>query len=49
MIFAYFSPEMTLPLASVVTAVVGFVMLAGRAPFRLVARGWRFLAEKLQL
>jgi hypothetical protein len=47
MIFAYFSPEMTLPLATFLTAIVGFITLVGRAPFRLAARGWRYLAEKL--
>ena len=49
MIFAYFSPEMTLPLASVLTAALGFIMLVGRTPFRLAAKGWRFLVGKLKL
>jgi hypothetical protein len=49
MIFAYFSPDVTLPLATVVASAVGFIMLVGRAPFRLAARGWRYLVAKLHL
>jgi hypothetical protein len=41
MILAYFSPEVVLPVASVVTAVFGFIMMVGRAPFRAAARGFR--------
>jgi hypothetical protein len=36
--FAYVGPEVFLPLASVVAAAFGFVMMVGRAPFRLAAR-----------
>jgi len=45
MIFAYFSPELTFPLASAVAAVAGFIMLVGRAPLRLAARGFRLAAK----
>ena len=38
MILAYFSPEVVLPVASVVTAVFGLVMMVGRAPFRVASR-----------
>jgi hypothetical protein len=48
MVFAYFSPEMTLPLASVLAATFGFIMLVGRAPFRLAARSWRYLVQKFK-
>ena len=41
MILAYFTPEVVLPIASVVTAAVGFIMMVGRAPFRFAARAWR--------
>ena len=41
MIFAYVGPEVVLPLASVVAAAFGFVMMVGRAPFRLAARWLR--------
>ena len=41
MILAYFSPDVVLPVASVFAAAVGFVMMVGRAPFRLAARGLR--------
>jgi hypothetical protein len=41
MLFAYFTPEVVLPVASLVASVVGFVMMVGRAPFRLAARGVR--------
>jgi hypothetical protein len=56
MLFAYFSPEVVLPVASVVAAAFGFIAMVGRAPFRLAARGfrsaarvWKRLAEKLSL
>ena len=41
MIFAYVGPEVVLPLASVVAAAFGFVMMVGRAPFRLASRWLR--------
>jgi hypothetical protein len=41
MIFAYFSPEVALPVASALAAAVGFLMMVGRAPFRFAARGIR--------
>ncbi len=41
MVFAYFTPEAVLPVASVVAAVFGFIMMVGRAPFRYAARGLR--------
>jgi hypothetical protein len=44
-IFAYFAPELTLPLASALAATVGFIMLVGRAPLRIAARGLRFVAR----
>jgi hypothetical protein len=37
-IFAYFTPELTFPLASALAAAVGFIMLVGRAPYRLITR-----------
>ena len=48
MILAYFSPEVVLPVASVVTAVFGFVMMVGRAPFRVAARSLRACARGLK-
>jgi hypothetical protein len=41
MLFAYFGPEVVLPVASVVAGAIGFVMMVGRAPFRFAARGLR--------
>ena len=38
---AYFAPDVVLPVASVFTAAVGFIMMVGRAPFRFAARGLR--------
>jgi hypothetical protein len=38
MVFAYFSPDVALPVASVLAGVVGFFMMLGRAPYRAVAR-----------
>ena len=41
MLLAYFTPEVVLPLTSVVAAVFGFAVMVGRAPFRLLARAAR--------
>jgi hypothetical protein len=38
MLFAYFGPEVTLPVASILVAAGGFIMMIGRAPFRFAAR-----------
>jgi hypothetical protein len=43
MLFAYFAPEVTLPLASVVAAAFGFLVMLGRAPFQFAARVIRSL------
>lgn len=40
-LFAYFTPEVALPVASALAAAFGFLMMIGRAPFRLAARGLR--------
>ena len=40
-ILAYFGPETVLPLATVVSAAVGFVLMVGKAPFHAAARVWR--------
>jgi hypothetical protein len=51
MLFAYFAPEVVLPVASVVTATIGFIMMVGRAPFRIAARGvrsgWRGVKNRI--
>jgi hypothetical protein len=47
MILAYFSPEVVLPVASVLAAVMGFIMMVGRAPIRFVARGFRTAARSV--
>jgi hypothetical protein len=41
MVFAYFAPEVALPVASVLAASVGFLMLVGRSGVRMVVRGVR--------
>jgi hypothetical protein len=41
MLLAYFTPEVVLPVASVLAAAFGFIMMVGRAPFRYAARGFR--------
>jgi hypothetical protein len=45
MILAYFTPEVALPVASVVAAAFGFVMMIGRAPFQFLARGLKSLRK----
>ena len=37
-LFAYFGPEVQLPLLSIIGAVSGVVLLVGSAPIRLVKR-----------
>jgi hypothetical protein len=41
MIFAYFAPEVVMPMASALVVGFGFFMMVGRAPFRFAARTWR--------
>lgn len=41
MLFAYFGPEMQLPLLSFIGAISGIVMIVGSAPIRLVKRWFR--------
>jgi hypothetical protein len=48
MLFAYITPDVVLPVASVVAAVLGCVMMVGRAPFRLAAKTWRYLVKKIR-
>lgn len=43
--FAYFAPDVILPVASALAGVAGFVMVVGRAPFRIAARGIRSVAR----
>jgi hypothetical protein len=47
MIFAYFTPEVALPVATVVAATAGFFMLVGRSSIRFVVRVTRRIIEKL--
>jgi hypothetical protein len=56
MLFAYFTPEVALPVASAVAAVFGFIMMVGRAPFRFAAkglraasRGWKAMMERARM
>ncbi len=44
-LLAYMNPEATLPLASALAAIAGFILLFGRAPLRLIARGFRSAAR----
>lgn len=48
MLFAYISPDVAMPVASVVAAVVGVIGMIGLAPFRFVARRWRSLRKKIR-
>jgi hypothetical protein len=49
MLFAYFTPETALPVASVIAATFGFFMLTGRSAIRFVTSGVRRVIEKLNL
>jgi hypothetical protein len=46
MIFAYFGPETTLPVASAVAAAVGFVLTAGRFVTAWIAQRFRSFERK---
>ena len=48
MLLAYVSPDVVLPVASVVAAAMGVVMMIGRAPFRLAAKAWRIVVKKFR-
>jgi hypothetical protein len=48
MVFAYFAPEVALPLASAVAAAFGFILMVGRAPFRFAARGLRAVMRRVR-
>ncbi len=47
-ILAYVAPEVVLPLASAFAGVVGFLMILGRAPVRLAARGVRSITRSVR-
>ena len=49
MLFAYFAPEVVLPVASVVAATIGFFMLIGRNSIRFVVHAFRRVVEKMKL
>jgi hypothetical protein len=46
MLFAYFSPDVTLPVASILAGAFGFILMVGRAPFRFVGRLFRGNSRK---
>ncbi len=48
MLLAYFTPEVALPVASVVAGIFGFLVMIGRAPFRFAARSFRRLRGRDQ-
>ena len=39
-LFAYFGPEVQMPVASLLASVIGILMIAGAAPARAVRRLW---------
>jgi hypothetical protein len=48
MLFAYFTPDVAMPVATVVAAGVGFLMMVGRAPIRFVKRIVRSGIDRLK-
>lgn len=38
MVLAYFTPDVAMPVATVLAAGVGFLMMIGRAPYRIASR-----------
>jgi hypothetical protein len=47
-IFAYFTPETTLPVASAVAAALGFFLMIARSPVRVAREGFRRAAKGLR-
>ncbi len=45
--FAYFGPETTLPIASVVAAVAGFVLTVGRLTYSSILRRFRLFKIRM--
>lgn len=45
-VLAYFTPEVMLPMASVLAAAFGFLVMVGMAPFRLAAKGLRAARQR---
>lgn len=39
-LFAYFGPEVQMPLASLLASMIGLLMIAGAAPVRVARRLW---------
>lgn len=39
-LFAYFGPEVQMPLASLLASMMGLLMIAGAAPVRMARRLW---------
>jgi len=48
MLFAYFAPEVALPVASVVAATAGFFMLVGRGSVRIVTQTFRRVINRFK-
>ena len=48
LLFAYFTPETTLPVATMISAILGFGLLVVRAPLRVIGKGLRRVARWVQ-
>ncbi len=46
LLFAYFGPEVQLPLISFIGAISGLVMILGRKPVRLIKRWFRAITQR---
>lgn len=46
MLLAYFTPDVAMPVATVVAAGIGFLMMVGRAPYRFITRTFRSVVER---
>jgi hypothetical protein len=40
-VFGYFSPDVWLPVTSIVATVIGVILMIGRGTWSFLARGWR--------
>ncbi len=43
LIFGYFSPEVLLPVTSILATVAGIFMMLGRRPYRFIIRAYHWI------
>jgi hypothetical protein len=46
-IIGYLGPEIIMPLASILAAAIGFILLVWRSGFRFIKKSWKWLHHKI--